>query len=157
MNLVGAFTSVVAALALIGCASSKEMTQTNAPDGFYVETSEVSDSYKLQVVPPSGGRALRFHIRHYTAFVPQRVIVFDAPDGNHVQVDGKATAHEWSKEAIIIVANGKPYFELGKSGQAVSEGGVRFGPSATVALVLSTREEAESVASALRRRYSLSP
>ena len=139
---------------LTGCASPKEAAQTEAPDGFYIGATGTAPGYTLEVVPPSGGRALAFRIQDYVGFVPQHVVVFDTPDGYYVQVSGRATVEKWFEQGIIIVANRKPYFELSKSGQAVP--GSRFGLSAAISLVLRTREEADAVATALRRRYSLS-
>jgi hypothetical protein len=148
------FWRVALVAVLTGCASPKEATQTDAPDGFYVEATDTAPGYPLEVAPPSGGRALAFHIQDYVGFVPQHVVVFDTPEGYCVQVNGRATVEKWSEQGIIVVANRKPYFELSKSGQAVS--GNRVGLPATISLVLRTREEANAVANALRRRYSLS-
>jgi hypothetical protein len=148
------FWPLALAAVLTGCASPKEATQTDAPDGFYIGATGTAPGYTLEVVPPSGGRALAFRIQDYVGFVPQHVVVFDTPNGYYVQVSGRATVEKWLEQGIIIVANRKPYFELSKSGQAVP--GSRFGLSAAISLVLGTREEADAVATALRRRYSLS-
>ena len=154
MKLLYTFTWTALVAVLTGCASPKEAKQTEAPDGFYIEATGTAPGYTLEVVPPSGGRTLTFRIQDYVGFVPQQVVVFDAPEGYYVHVSGRATAERWSAQGIIIVANHKAYFELSKSGQAVSRG--RVGPSATISWVLRTRAEADAVASALRKRYSLS-
>lgn len=148
-------TTVAALIALLGCATSRMTINTTAPDGFYVESTDTLGTYPLQAVPPSGGRGLKFRIKHYGGFVPRQVVVFDAPEGCYVQVNGQPTGDHWSKDGFIIVANGKPYFELLMSGNTASETGERIELSATVSLVLRTRQEAEAVASALRQRYSL--
>ena len=147
------FTALVAVLT--GCASPKEATQIDAPDGFYVAATGTAPGYTLEVVPPSGGRALTLGIQSYVGFVPQHVVVFDTPDGYCVQISGRATVENWLGHGIIIVANHKPYFELNKAGQAVSATARRVDPSATISLVLRTRKEADAVATALQRRYSL--
>jgi hypothetical protein len=148
------FGRVALVAVLTGCASPNEATQTEAPDGFYIGATGTAPGYTLEVVSPGGGGALAVRIQDYVGFVPQHVVVFDTPDGYYVQVSGRATVEKWSDQGIIIVANHKPYFELSKSGQAVS--GSRFGLSAAISLVLRTRQEADAVATALRRRYSLS-
>ena len=71
---------------LTGCASPKEATQIDAPDGFYVAATGTAPGYTLEVVPPSGGRTLTFGIQGYVGFVPQHVVVFDAPGGYYVQI-----------------------------------------------------------------------
>ena len=155
MKLLHAFTLVVLVEFLAGCASPKEPTQTDAPDGFYIRATGTAPGYASEVVPPGGGRALSFRIQDYVGFVPLQVVVFDTPEDYTVQISGRATVERWWEQGIIIIANHKPYFELSKSGQAASRN--RVGPSATISLVVRTREEADAVASALRRRYSLSP
>jgi hypothetical protein len=155
VKLLHTFTLVVLVDFLAGCASPKERTQTDAPDGFYIEATAAAPGYASEVIPPGGGRALSFRIQDYVGFVPWHVVVFATPEGYTVQISGRASVETWWEQGIIIVANHKLYFELSKSGQAAS--GNRVGPSATISLVLRTREEADAVASALRRRYSLSP
>ena len=156
MKLLHTFALVVLVEFLAGCASLTERTQTDAPDGFYIETTGPDPGYASEVIPPGGGRALYFRIQDFVGFVPWHVVViFDAPDGYTVQIKGIATVEKWWEQGIIIVANHKTYFELSKSGQAASRN--RVGPAATISLVLRTHEEADAVASALRRRYSLSP
>jgi hypothetical protein len=140
---------------LTGCESPNEVTHIDAPDGFYVAATGTAAGYTLKVVPPSGGRALTFGIQSYVGFLPQHVVVFDTPDGYCVQISGRAAVENWLRHGIILVANHKPYFELNKSGQAVSATRQRIDPSATISLVLRTRKEADAVATALRRRYSL--
>ena len=152
MKLLHTFTLVVLVEFLAGCAAPKARTQTDAPDGFYIEATGTLAGYASEVLPPGGGRALSFRIQDYVGFVPRHFVVFDTPDGYTVQISGRATVEKWWEQGIIIVANHKPYFELSKSGQAASRN--RVGPSATISLVLRTREEADAVASALRRRYS---
>ena len=155
MKLLHAFSFVALAAVLTGCASPKEARQIDVPDGLYVAATGTAAGYTLEVVPPSGGQALTLGIQSYVGFVPQHVVVFDTPDGYCVQFSGRATVENWLGHGIIIVANHKPYFELNKSGQAVSATRRRVDPSATISLVLRTRKEADAVAAALRRRYSL--
>ena len=155
MKLLHTFPFVALVAVLTGCASPKAVTQIDAPDGFYVEATGTAPGYTLEVVPPGGGHELTFRIQDYVGFVPRHFVVFDTPDGYTVQISGRATVEKWWEQGIIIVANHKPYFELSKSSQADS--GNRVGPSATISFILHTREEADAVAAALRRRYSLSP
>jgi hypothetical protein len=133
-----------------GCRSERQTAASEAADGFYVQSSKGSQLL-VRVTRPSDGRIFTIPVEHYVDFVPVRIDVFDTPDGSYVQVSGRATAEGWSKQPIILIANGKPYVELGKSDQTVSAAGT----SARISLITPTRAEAETVASALRKRYSL--
>jgi hypothetical protein len=146
---------LIALLAVGGCMSPKQNAKSEAPDGFYVESSKRSTALVVRVPHPSDGRSFTIPVEPFGGFIPVRVGVFDTPDGSYVQVSGRATLEGWSSEPIILVADRKPYVELRKSGQAVSGTGVPVGPSATISLVRPTRDEADAVAAALRRRFSL--
>ena len=86
MKLLHTFIFMALVAVLTGCASPKEATQIDAPDGFYVAATGTAPGYTLEVVPPSGGRTLTFGIQGYVGFVPQHVVVFDAPGGYYVQI-----------------------------------------------------------------------
>jgi len=156
MQLLIKLAALGGAVALTGCASPKPTAaQTDAPDGFYIEAAAgKSPTYTLEVLPAGSDQPRTFRIQEYTGFVPQRVLVFDASGKYFLQIDGRAAAG-WSKEGIILVVNRKAYTGLTKSGQATSATRERVGQSASISLSASTREEAERVASALKRRYSL--
>lgn len=142
-------------LAVGGCMSPKQTADSAVTDGFYVESLKSSANLVLRIPYPKDGRVFTIPVEPFSGFVPVRIDVFDAPDGSHVQVSGRATVEGWSSQPIILVADRKPYVELSKSGQAVSDTGVSVGPSATISLVTPTRAEADAVASALRQRFSL--
>ena len=135
--------------------SPKQTADSEAADGFYVESSKSSAGLVLRVPHPTDGRIFTIPVEPFAGFVPVRIDVFDTPDGSYVQVSGRATVEGWSSQSIILVADRKPYVELGKSGQVVSGTGAPVGPSATISLVRPTRAEADAVASALRKRFSL--
>ena len=94
MKLLHTFTLVVLVEFLAGCAAPKARTQTDAPDGFYIEATGTLAGYASEVLPPGGGRALSFRIQDYVGFVPWHVGVFDTPEGYTVQISGRATVEE---------------------------------------------------------------
>lgn len=146
---------LIALVAVSGCTSARQATRSEATDGFYVESSKNSTGLAVRVPHPVDGHILTIPVDRFDAFVPEHIDIFDTPGGSYVQISGRATVDGWSTQPIILVANNKPYVELGKSGQAVSGAGVPVGPSATISLVVRTRTEADTVAAALRQRFSI--
>ncbi|MCI0744519.1 MAG: hypothetical protein L0Y58_03845 [Verrucomicrobia subdivision 3 bacterium] len=142
-----------------GCTSARQITGSEATDGFYVESSKNSTGLVVRVPHSDNNRILTIPVEPFDAFVPERIVVFDTPDGSYVQISGRATMDGWSEQPIILVANHKPYAELRKSGQTVSGAGVagvQVGSFATISLVVRTRAEANAAAAALRQRFSIS-
>ena len=153
-RLYGLF--LITLFAFGGCMSPKQTADSEAvADGFYVESSKGATGLSVRVPHPTDGRIFTIPVEAFVSFIPLRIDVFDTPDGSYVQVSGIATMEGWSTQPIILVANRKPYIELMKSGQAVSGNGTPVGPPATISLIRRTRAEADAVASALRKRFSL--
>ena len=146
---------LITLFAVGGCKSARQSVEPGPADGFYVESSTSSTGIVLRVPHPADGRIFTIPVEPFAAFVPLRIDVFDTPDGSYVQVSGRATVEGWSSQPIILVVDHKPYVELRKSGQVVSDTGAAVGPSATISVVIPTRAEADAVASALRKRFSL--
>lgn len=150
MKPVSTFGSLVLVTISLGCATHKSATATatDAPDGFYVGTTNIVGSFTLRVFSPSGSNPSTFRI-HSSVFVPERVVVSSAasqiPGGYYVQVSGHATEEMLDLSGIIFVADHTGYFGDGK----------RVGSSATATLLLSSLKEVDTVASAMRKRYSL--
>lgn len=149
------FCTLTLIAAVAGCMSPTQNANSEAADGFYVESSKSSTELVLQVPHPTHSRIFTIPVEPFAGFVPVRIDVFDTPNGSYVQISGRATVEGWNGQPIVLVANRKPYVELRKSGQAVSGTGVPVGPSATISLVTPSRAEADAVASALRQRFSL--
>jgi hypothetical protein len=138
---------LIGLFAVGGCMSARRTKTSEATDGFYVASSKDSQ-LQVRVPRPSDGHIITIPVEQFGGFVPARVDVFDTPDGTYVQVSGRATMEGWSKQPVILVANGKPYVELSRSDQPLDR-------SARVSLITPTHAEADTVASALRKRYSL--
>jgi hypothetical protein len=147
---------LITLVAVGGCTSARQIAESEVADGFYVESSKSSTALLVRVSHPTDGRIFTLPVESFAGFIPARIDVFDAPEGSYVQISGRATVEEWSKQSILLVAGGKPYVELRKSGQPLSGSGELVGPSAMISLVIPTRAEAEEVASTLRALFSIS-
>ncbi len=147
MRTLNIFTLLTLLMAWSGHAAD-QINQTEAPDGFYVG-ADTAPSYALPIVSNDGG-PVTVQIREDGTFIPKHFVISATdkiPGGYFVKIDGQSTNGMTDLPGIVVIANHKAYF--GYARRVVS--------SATVALLLNNREEAESVDSMLGKRFLLPP
>ena len=161
MKLIIIFGSLVLFAALVGCETRtwpgtnyKVGILTDAPDGFYVWTTNIVSSYTCRFyegLPPKKTFTETNRIQS-SDFMPEHVVVSlpasqipYAAQVYDVQVSGHATKEMLDLFRIIVVADHEAY--LGDI--------TRGGSSATVTLLLMSQKEADTVTAAIRKRYSL--
>ncbi len=141
-------TNLITLLAVTSGYATAQVNQTEAPDGFYVG-ADTAPSYALPTVSNDGG-PVTIQIHEDGDFIPKHFVISATdkiPGGYFVQVSGQNTNVVMNSPGIVIIANHKAYFGYAR----------RVDSSATVALLLNNREEAEAVNSMLEKRFMLPP
>jgi hypothetical protein len=124
-------------------------------DSFYLE-DKTGKSHLHMTVKDSQGKEHQFAVIPYTNLVGRSIAVYSlkpAEDAWQVQINVVSSDSEWSKKPIVLVVQGKPYFELAKSGSVRGNKGTTM--SASVSLKLPTEAEAKFVRERLSKRFRL--
>lgn len=154
MKNLGLLGLIVLLALAAGCASSKQ-PNSDAPDGIFTSTTDDALGYKMTVFPPKGGPAMTVAIQEYGGFLPQHVTVVLRPRLCLIQITGQGLATNWSDQGLFVVANHVPYWQLKKSPQKAAVPGKSAAVPAAIFMTTRSPQEANSVAAALRKRYSL--
>lgn len=124
-------------------------------DGFYIEDNNGKSKLKIRVKDYQG-KARKIVLIAYTNLTVKSISVYSlkpSEDASQVQINVLASESDWSKKSIVLVVQGKPYFELAKSGTIRGNSGTTF--SAAVSLKLHTEAEAKLIQERLNKRFSL--
>jgi hypothetical protein len=141
---------------LVGCAVPVQRSTSQVRDGIY-RLSGDGNGYFVWIVSPSG-QPTAAHVNEFRNYLPYRIEAFAVqPQGTNwfVQIQGTTSTTNWSEEPILVVARGKPYCKVTKSGSATSEHTTRVRLPAIITFEVRSAIEANSVVDALRNRFSV--
>lgn len=124
-------------------------------DGFYLGDNNGKSKLKIRVKDYQG-KTRKIGLIAYTNLTVKSISVYSlkpSEDTSQVQINVLASESDWSKKPIVLVVDGKPYFELAKSGTVLGNNGTTF--SAAVSLKIHTETEAKLIQERLNKRFSL--
>jgi len=141
---------------LASCTVPVQKSEPQVRDGLY-RFSEDENGSVVWIESPRG-QPVAARVEEFLNYLPSRIDAFALqPQRTNwfVQIQGIASTTKWSEEPILVVAGGKPYLRVTKSGSATSEHTNRVELPAIITFEVRSETEANSVVDALRSRFSI--
>src|SRR5690606_26068915 len=109
----------------------------------------------LRTKEPDGNEH-QFRVKVYTNLTVKGVSIYPITSSAtawQVQINVQCKDKAWTKDAFVLVVDGKPYFEIGKSGSLVGNAGIVF--SGAVTDKVNKESEAKFILDRLRKRFGM--
>lgn len=149
--------ALAAAALFTGCALKSQRPNSLFEDGIYRICSSEESAKAIRITTKTA-RTITVHLQAYTTYLPQRIVTFSAePAENcwYIQIEGVAGGVNWLQDPLLVIAAGKAYYEIRKTGAATSDGTNQIELPAILSFKVLNASEADSVASNLRRHFSI--